>query len=404
MLNLKKILIALGFAVLSVGIAFLLYLFFFRAPKVPEDITGPISPPGLAGALTPAAPGAPPRAVGTLGAPSGKPSLVASGGLTAATAVVAAPTLGAKLSADGGTLLSYDRSSGRFLRIYEDGTTIEMASKPFLNVENVSWAPDGKKAVMEFPDGSNIIYDFESQKSVTLPKHWKDFDFSPDGRKIVSKSIGADPENRWLVTVDSNGEGAKVVAALGDNADKVKISWSPNGSVIAFSDTGNAAGLERKEILLIGQNGENFKGLGISGMDFRPIWSPNGSRLLWSTFSAATQYKPQLWTALASGDEIGAGRRSFSLQTWADKCSFADEKAVYCAIPQSLQVGVGFQPTLASAIPDSIYRLDLETGNSILIAEPEGGYSIKNMFVSKTERVLYFTDNGTGAIHQIKLQ
>lgn len=402
-MNLKKILIGVGFAIVSVGIAFLLYFFFFKGPSAAPAPAGPAVPPTLGGSLSPASPGAP-RTGGTLGTQGTRPSLVASGGLTAAAAVVAAPTLGTKLSADGNTLLSYDRSSGKFLRVYEDGTTIEMASKPFLNVENVSWSPDGKKSVMEFPDGSNIIYDFESQKSVTLPKHWKDFDFSPDGAKIVSKSIGADPENRWLVTVDANGEGARVVAALGDNADKVQVSWSPGGSVIAFSDTGRDLGLNRKEILLVGQNGENFKGLEVAGMDFRPLWSPNGSRLLWSTFSASTNYKPQLWTSLATGDDIGAGRRSFSLATWADKCGFADEKIVYCAVPQKLDTGAGFQPMLSVTIPDSIYRLDLETGNAILVAEPEGGYSIKSLFVSKTERVLYFTDNGTGAVHQIKLQ
>lgn len=403
-MNLKKILTILGFALASAGIAFALYFFFFRAPAAPPGPPAPEEEQPLGGGLRPAAPGAP--AGQGEGALSGgtRVSRVAAGGLTAAASVVAAPTLGTKLSSDGATLLSYDRSSGKFLRIYEDGTTIEMVSKPFPNVENVNWAPDGKKAVLEFPDGSNVVYDFESQKTVTLPRHWQDFDFSPDGARIVSKSLGADSENRWLVTVDANGENAKVVASLGDNADKVKVSWSPSGSVIAFSDTGEAAGLENGEILLIGQNRENFKGLEVSGMDFRPVWSPSGSRLLWSTFSAKTQYRPQLWTALASGDQIGSGRRSFQTLTWADKCAFADEAVVYCAVPQSLQAGVGFQPALAITIPDSIYRIDLETGNTILVAEPEGGYSIKNMFVSKTERVLYFTDNGTGAVHQIKLQ
>lgn len=402
-MNIKKILTILLFIAVTLGLGYLLYFFFLRTPEaapviIPsarQPLTGALQPGGLAG----------PRPVGeTLGTPSLRVSQIAKGGLTAASAVIAAPTLGTKLSSDGSTILSYDRSSGKFMRVYGDGTVINISNKVFLNVENVSWAADGKKAVMEFPDGSNIVYDFESQKSVTLPRHWEGFDFSPDGGKIVSKSIGADPENRWLVTVDSNGGNAQVVAPLGANADKVQVNWSPSGQVIAFSDTGKALGLNRGEILLVGQNGENFKGLEVSGMGFRPLWSPSGERLLWSTYSAATNYKPQLWSALGSGDEIGGGRRSFSLLTWADKCAFADEKIVYCAVPQNLSEGVGFQPTLAANTPDSIYRLDLETGSSILIAELEGGYSIKNLMVSKTEKVLYFTDNATASVHQIKLQ
>lgn len=402
-MNLKKILAILLFVAVTAGLGFLLYFFFFRTPAL-TPATPPTQRPPLTGLLQPGGL-AGPRPVGeTLGAPSGRASAVAKGGLTAASVVLAAPTLGTTLSSDGSTLLSYDRSSGKFMRVYEDGTAINISNKTFLNVENVSWAADGKKAVMEFPDGSNIVYDFESQKSVTLPRHWKGFDFSPDGEKIVSKSIGADPENRWLVTVDANGGNARVIAPLGANADKVQVNWSPSGQVIAFSDTGKALGLNRGEILLVGQNGENFKGLEVSGLGFRPLWSPSGERLLWSTYSAATNYKPQLWSALGSGDEIGSGRRSFSILTWADKCAFADEKIVYCAVPKNLSDGVGFQPTLAADTPDSIYRLDLETGSTILIADTEGGYSIKNLLVSKTERVLYFTDNATASVHQIKLQ
>ncbi len=401
-MNLRRILLIALFALISIGLGFLLYFFFFRAPKEGAEAT-PEEKPGITGSLTPAAPGTPPKTGGLSGG-ANEPSAIAKGGLTLASVVVAAPTLGARLSSDGSTLLSYDRSSGKFLRVREDGTVINISNKSFLNVENVEWAADGKRAVIEFPDGSNIVYDFESEKSVTLPKHWQDFNFSPDGSKLVGKSIGADPENRWLVTVDSDGSNAKVIESLGENADKVQVSWSPSGSVVAFSATGRTLGMDRQEILLIGQNSENFKGLEVAGMGFRPLWSPSGTRLLWSTYSSQTSYRPQLWTALASGDEIGGARRSFPISTWADKCAFADEKTVYCAVPKNTPEGIGFQPELANSIPDKIYRIDLETGSAILIAEPEGNYSIKNIAVTTSERMLYFTDNGSGSVHQIKLQ
>ncbi|MBI2098963.1 hypothetical protein HYT45_00945 [Candidatus Uhrbacteria bacterium] len=402
-MNLRKILIIALFAFITFGFGFGIYYLFFRPlGRAPEEVAPgarPVARPGLA----PAAPGAP-RPPERLGAPSGAPSAVARGGLTAASVVVSAPTIGTTISSDGSTLLSYDRSSGKFIRLREDGTAVELSGKTFLNVQNVLWAKDGKRAVIEFPDGSNIVYDFEAEKSVTLPKHWEDFDFSPDGGKIVGKSLGIDAENRWLVTVDADGSNARVLEPLGDNANKVKISWSPNNQVVAFSDTGRELGLSRNEILLIGLNGENFKGLETAGLDFRPLWSPSGRRLLWSTHSGATGYRPQLWTALASGDEIGAGRRSFNLSTWADKCAFADENIIYCAVPKTMPEGIGFQPSLSADTADLIYRLDLETGANQLIAEPEGAYSINKLIVSKNERLLYFTDTGTQAVHRIKLQ
>lgn len=402
-MNLRKILIISLFVLVVAGLAFALYFVFFR-PSRPGDVlppgtTAPTARPGL----TPAAPGTPTTRE-RLGSPGARASEVARGGLTVSASVVSAPTLGTTLSSDGSTLLSYDRSSGKFMRLREDGTVVELSGKTFLNVQNVAWDRNGNRAIIEFPDGSNIVYDFEAEKSVTLPKHWQDFGFSPDGEKIISKSIGADSANRWLVVVDSDGSNAKVLEPLGNNADKVKISWSPSSQVIAFSDTGKEIGLDRKEILLIGQNGENFKSLEIAGMDFRPIWSPSGRRLLWSTHAAGTGYRPQLWTSLASGDEIGAARRSFSISTWADKCAFSDETIVYCAVPRSLPEGIGFQPVLASQTPDLIYRLDLQTGSALLVAEPEGRYSISKLIVASNERLLYFTDSATGAVHRIKLQ
>jgi hypothetical protein len=60
---------------------------------------------------------------------------------------------------------------------------------------------------------------------------------------------------------DVNGEQlainpAQAIQELGDNADKVTVNWSPSRQTVAFSQTGNPAGGEQRQILLIGMHQE----------------------------------------------------------------------------------------------------------------------------------------------------
>jgi len=134
----------------------------------------------------------------------------------------------------------------------------------------MDWNSDANKAVMEFPDGSNIVYDFDNETQVTLPNHWEEFDFSPVRDEIAAKSIALDPNNRYLVSTSADGSNVKNLQALGENEKKVQVNWSPNDQVVAFADTaGSISGdLDRKMIVPVGKNGENFKGLIVERMGF----------------------------------------------------------------------------------------------------------------------------------------
>jgi dipeptidyl aminopeptidase/acylaminoacyl peptidase len=277
-----------------------------------------------------------------------------------------------------------------------------MSNKVFHYVSAVTWAPNRSKAGLEYPDGSKITYDFNSGRQVTLPSHWEDFNFSPDSNQLVSKSLGTDPDNRWLIVSSSDGSQSRAVEFIGTNDDKVISSWSPNNQTVGMYT--KSVDFNRQEILFIGLNDENFKSTIVEGRDVRALWSTKGDALLYSAYNNNSDLKPKLWIVGAQGDNIGSNRQDLELNTWADKCTFASETDVYCAVPDNLERGAGLFPEIANQTQDSLYKIDLKTGTKKLIAVPDGKYNISSLIVNDAQNKLYFTDNTTKQIYKINLQ
>jgi hypothetical protein len=401
----KKILLIIAFIAVAGLIAFGLYYFFFRAAPAPEVVTPtPGTPTGaLPGAPT-GVPGVPAVTPPTAGQPSALAGAqaVAQGGLTQSSIVANVAALSTTLGADGKTLQYWNSVDGKFYRVTADGLTKPLSNEIFYNVENVTWSPDKNKALLEYPDDAKIIYNFDTQKQFTIPKHWTGFSFSPQSDKIVSMSVGNDPDNRWLIITNTDGTGTKAIEPLGENADKVTVSWAPTNQIIAFSRTGELLDIDRQEIIPIGQNHENFKSFTVEGLGFQPMWSSAGDKLLYSVYNADSGYRPTLWVANASSNQIGA-KKQIQINTWADKCTISGGDA-YCAVPTNLDEGAGFDETIADGTPDVFYKIDLTTGSKTLLAVPQTEVTAKDLQVSADGQYLFYTDKLNGQIYKIRLR
>ncbi|MBD3311621.1 MAG: hypothetical protein GF349_03955 [Candidatus Magasanikbacteria bacterium] len=301
-----------------------------------------------------------------------------------------------------GNVNFYSRQDGKFYR-YDTETGIEeLSDQVFYNVSNVTWSPTKNEGIIEYPDGSNIYYNFDTKKQVTLPKHWQEFDFSENGNQIVSKSMGLSPENRWLITSDPEGNGVRTIEPLGENASEVIVDWSPNRQVVALSTTGEPLGGYRQEVLFVGLNGENFPSTIVEGQGLQTEWSKDGSKLLYSVYSPRSEYKPELWVVNAQGNDIGTGRQSLNLNTWAEKCTFQDDRFVYCGVPTELPVGSGFNADSVDNVNDYLYKIDTQTGLRTQI-ELEGYHVIDDIFMSKDGSQLFFTDKTTDGLFSVDI-
>lgn len=403
----KRILLIIGFILSVIVIAFLIYFAFFRvAPPTPEDEQAPVGTDIPIGGLQPSPAGIP-GAPAEPGVSTGltEADEVAQGGVTQTTQLTTAPVFNPTLSGDGTAVNFYDETDEKFYRIDANGNIEALSEKEFPGLQQATWDKDANKAILEFPDGSNIVYDFANETQVSLPKHWEDFDFSPTTDELMAKSIGIDPENRWLVLSNANGSNVKSIQALGDNESKVQVNWSPNDQVVAFSDTAEGLGsFDRRTIIPLGKEQENFKGLTVEGLGFKSQWSPDGKKLLYSVSGSYSNYRPLLWVVDATSSSMGEKRKSLSLNTWVDKCTFASSSVAYCAVPQGLPPNAGLQPAAFGGYPDALYEVNIETGATKLLAVPNGNKEMKNLFVTDDLSLLYFTNADTGNLEFLKLK
>lgn len=402
--NKRRLILALLFTGLCIAIGILLYVLFFRRPASQTPLEGrlPETTQPLGGF---------PQAGTSQGGripdqgsvlPTGGTVPIQGGAVSIAPSVqqiiedgVTAPTV-----TDDGIVQYYDDINGQFYRVGKDGRPELLSDQIFYNVDSVVWSPNQHESIIEYPDGSNIYYNFETKRQVTLPKHWEEFSFAPKGDQIAAKSMAFSADNRWLVAANPDGSNVSLVERLGDNANKVIVDWSPNQQVVALSRTGQARGGDEEEILLVGLHGENYQSLTVDGRGIKSEWSPQGKKILYSVYSARSDYKPELWIVNAEGDKIGTGKKPLSINTWADKCTFSDERFVYCGVPQTLPTGAGFAPDVANDTPDLLYKIDLESGIKTGI-ELNESHVIDRIFLGPDGKSLYFTDKTSDGIFRV---
>jgi hypothetical protein len=407
----KKFFLITGFLIIIIVVAYLIIHFFFApsaapitiSPKASSSINGlPVAGPGDTNNISNPDENnnLPNQNNGNNISEGNKVDSLALGGLTNAKTLTNSPTLNPTLNSSGG-IQYYNPNDNRFYTVDKDGNIKSLSDKVFHDVQNVVWAPDKNQAILEYPDGNKTLYNFQTQRQVTLPSHWEDFSFSPDSEEITSKSLGLDSENRWLITSNADGSQTKGIESMGVNADTVYPSWSPNNQIIALYT--QDVDFNRQEVFFVGLNGENFKSTIVEGRGFQSEWSKTGDRLLYSVYSTATSLNPRLWIVDAQGDTISHNRQDLSLATWAEKCTFSSNDKVYCAVPETLPQGAGLFPELADQTKDNLYEIDLKTGTKKLIAIPNGAYNISQVMVPDDEKNLYFTDKTSQQIYTIQL-
>ena len=390
--RLKIILLALALAIGTILIGWLLYALLLKpAPPAVEVQTEQTTDSQTGGGTLTLSEEAGERAgteeptgTGTL------PSAVASGGATFTQRLTStgidAPTL-----LDGNAIAYYNPIDGRFYMIDDSGNIKVLSNAQFPGAASVVFADSAEIVALEFPDGSNILYNLEQEKQITLPSHWEEFEFSGDGSQVINKVITASGSNNALTISQSDGSKTTAIADLGGNADKVTVNWSPNNQVVGFSQTGSTqSGFGRSQIYLIGVDGQEAGAIIVEGANFSGIWSPSGNTILYSVALASNDDRPSLWLTNATG-EVGHDRTRLEVETWVEKCTFTGEESIICAAPKEVTAGSGIDDRLITS-SDNIYEINLISGRAKLLATPVLDLKLFNLKVSDDGTLLYFTD------------
>lgn len=403
-LSWKRVAAIIGFLLLVALIGWLLYAIFFRSSTGQPPVDSG-QPPG--GGLPSAGPAGerptttPGEGLPTTSPSDTTPSPIANGGLTVVSQVTTEVVVAPQSSGDLNSLYYYQPADGRFYRLGIDGTPQLISDVALRGVSDITWSPQGTNAVLEYPDGTHVAYNFQTKAAVKLPEHWQDFSFATDGQQLAFKSLGVDAQSRYLVVSDPNGGSPQAVEALGQNADQVKVTWSPTKQIVGYQHEVTAA--DSQDVYFIGLQGENFKSMKVPGIGLASQWTTDGSHLLYSVSAASSDYKPELWIAEASGDNIGNNRHRLGLNTWVNKCAIVTNTEAICAVPQSLPKGAGLAPDISATIPDDLYRVNLTTGTHELLARPTNNISATMVMATANGKYAYLRDGPTGRLYRIAL-
>lgn len=411
-MNTKKILAIAIFTLVILGLGFALYWVFFRtAPQNQNNNTNNITGnlPNIATG-TPQTTNTNTNTIPTLPGQQfdmSKVSKVANGGLTEVSKVVSDPIVGLTKSNNG--INFYDQTKQQFYRINSSGQLELLSDKLFYGVSGVTWSNSGEKAIIEYPDGMNVLYDFQNKKQVTLPQEMAEFSFSKQGDAIAAKwfsdSSQNNPDNNWIVAAKDDGSGLTLIEKLGDKSYSTQIGYSPDNQIAALHE--KSIDNLRQMVYPVGLNGENIQSFEVAGSGFVSKWSPSGNSLVYSVYNTETDYLPNLWVTSGKTGEMGQLKVSLNVNTWPDKCTYTDDVTMFCAVPQGLPRGAGIYPEISYQYPDNFYRIDLNSGVKTLLASPvgsEGAYSAYNLTVSPDGSTLYFSDRNSGTLHSMKLK
>lgn len=409
--GLKRVSIAIVFLLLVGTIAFGVYYVFFKPKTAPPGTTPGSGQQGAGGTLPqsgnagtrpgsgedPGDTGFPPSET----VPEGESQAVAE-----PSTIILKESVAQQLapSADGLSARFYDPVEGKFYKITAEGLTRPLGEKTYPNVDTVTWGNSSDQAILTYPDGAKVHVNFETGSQATIPKHWEDFSFSTNDTKIVAKTISTSPESRYLVVADPNGKNARAIEPLGDNQDKTYAAWTGNDQIIAYATVGEAIGLDRQQIVIVGKNHENYKSLLVEGRGFEPLWSPTGQWVAYSVWTTANGFKPELWVSGGAPGNLNENRRKLNIQTWAKKCAWQNDLYLYCAVPDSVSEGAGLQPEESMySGKDSIYQINLETGTVTNLGQPSGEPSIKDPIVTSDGQNIIFTDASTGYLYTFRI-
>jgi Tol biopolymer transport system component len=209
----------------------------------------------------------------------------------------------------------FDPGLGKF-RIYTirpDGTGLRAITKPPANAFNdmlPDWSPDGSKIVFrrDFAERSMLIVvnpDGSNPRNLTRRSCTGDClgddepEWSPDGRRIAfGRAIGPIPPDGpppvvGIFVMDADGSNVRQLTQPVPNSgtEDHSPSWSPDGERIAFMRANNTRPPENQSFIftvdsdggrptLVRRMPRRWPGAGV------PEWSPDGRRILFSTYCA----------------------------------------------------------------------------------------------------------------------
>jgi Tol biopolymer transport system component len=189
----------------------------------------------------------------------------------------------------------------------------------------LAWSPDGTRVllirVIRCPeddcevgdlfivdaDGSDLIQLNPEGTSVSCcsPASW-----SPDGTQVAFAGVSLDaagaPDFTRSAVYAADADGSRVDAITEPGAFTETAPWSPFGGWIAFTKKSGPVGVKGSDLYLVHPDGSGLHAITTAGAAGKsdqvgPVWSPDGTRLLFTVVPGGPVKRGDLWTVDLDG-------------------------------------------------------------------------------------------------------
>ena len=235
--------------------------------------------------------------------------------------------------------------------IRPDGTRLRQVTHGLPAGEHgLSWSPNGRSLLYTLgrPDGTDRIVKSLADGSgaaVASPPCTgaclsdDDPTYSPDGKKIAFERafgpvVHENPAHVAIFTMNADGSDLTQLTQTSTSTADSQPQWSPDGTKIAFVRSNTTAKPRNKgAIEIMNADGSNIRRITPFAIDATDHhWSPNGKRLLFSTYAHPVQFKSaNLFTMSADGkDRVALTHYAGgTLQAFADGWSPSGTQVVF---------------------------------------------------------------------------
>jgi Tol biopolymer transport system component len=220
-----------------------------------------------------------------------------------------------QFSPDGRKLLYYRNQSGVWvMNANGSGKRNLTAGDPGFNAPG-GWAPDGRRILFTSNrDGNDEVYvmnaDGSGQRNLVAAPSSEEFAglWSPNGRTILFTS---DRDGNWeIYAADADGRNSRNVTRSPGIDGRNGYLWSPDSRRIVFASTRDTRDQDNPELYVMNPDGSGVRRLThLPGQEWPLSWSPDGSKIAFGRYPA----KPRWAFWVMNADGTGARKVTWSL-------------------------------------------------------------------------------------------
>ncbi len=292
------------------------------------------------------------------------------------------------ISESGDRVIYFEKESGKILATdFYGGTTSVLNGNTGKNILSAVWSRDGYEALISEASKTGpkaVYFNLKNGKFSELDKNISGAVWSKDNQKIAYLYFNSQSEEGNISLANPDGSSFKNILAT--RIGGLKLDW-PKENFISFYNPAGDNGLfllntENSQLeKIIDSSVESLKNL-------RVLWSPDGSRLLYSYQNDKGELNVKLLD-LNQKNEF-----AIDLLTSADKCVWT---------LNSLNLYCGGQKE--SGQKENLYQLDLSKKEFGLVFETleTDMVNIERPILSPAENLLIFVNKADGYLYNISL-